>query len=265
MSERSEGSGVRRSGVGEGGSPGSGDSRGSRPADGGGGSLLSTVVLVLVILVMVWLAFSVRLPSLPELRERIEGLGWAAGLGFIGLYAVVALTPIPITVMALAGGVLFGIVQGSILSIIGVMIGCWGAYWIARLAGRGPIMRLLGSHGHSVESRLEDGGFLAVFLARVLPGLPYWPVNYGAGAFGVSQRDFLVASVLACIPGQISLVAIGHFASSPSRISGTVVVLAWAVVLGLTVWGYRRLRATATDEGEDGAEDEVEGEGRAGD
>ncbi|MCL6423879.1 TVP38/TMEM64 family protein [Brachybacterium sp. JHP9] len=208
------------------------------------GSGARTLLLVVVIAVMAWLALTVRLPDLPELRERIEGFGWAAGPVFIALYAAVALTPIPVSVMALVGGVLFGVLEGSLLSIVGVMIGCWGAYWIARAAGREPIMRLLGGRGRRVEERLEDGGPAAVFTARVVPGLPYWPVNYGAGAFGVPQREYLLASLAACIPGQVSLVAIGHLLADPGWGIAIVVGLSWACVIAMTIWGYRRLRRT---------------------
>ena len=221
---------------------------GERPASAEGprwGTVVRNTLLVLVLLGMVWLAFNVRLPSLEELRADLDRWGWAAWLVFTGLYAVVALTPIPVTIMAVAGGVLFGLVEGSVLSIVGVLIGCWGAYWIARGLGKGTVKKLLGRHSGVVEERLENAGFQAVFMLRLLPGLPYWPVNYGGGAFGVSQRDFVVASGLAAIPGQISLVAIGVFVASPSVVHGVVVGIAWAVVIVMTVWAYRSWKGTA--------------------
>src|SRR5699024_1654672 len=120
----------------------------------------------------------------------------------------VALTPIPVTVMAVTAGVLFGLLQGVILSVVGVMIGCWGAYWIARLLGKQATAKILANHYNTVEKHLDQAGFQAVVMLRLLPGFPYWPVNYGSGAFNISQRDFMFASILSVIPGQISLVAI---------------------------------------------------------
>ncbi|WP_343068621.1 TVP38/TMEM64 family protein [Brachybacterium halotolerans] len=207
--------------------------------------VLRSMGLVAVVLLMVWLALTVRLPSLDVLQERLEDYGWAAFLVFALLYAVVALTPIPVTIMAVAGGMLFGVLEGGVLSIVGVMLGCWGAYWVARLLGRGVVGKILGSHARTVGDRLENGGFAAVFLLRVMPGLPYWPVNYGAGAFGITQREFLTASLIACIPGQISLVAIGAFLADPGVVIGVVLAVSWAVVIVLTIWGYRAFRGTA--------------------
>src|SRR5699024_5417154 len=134
------------------------------------------------------------------------------------------------------GGVLFGVVEGSILSVIGVLIGCWGAYWMARGLGRATVERLLGRHATTVGQHLTDAGFHAVYMLRVMPGVPYWPVNYGSGAFGVSQRDFVVASGLAAVPGQISLVAVGALVAAPSIGKAIVVAAAWTVVVILTIW-----------------------------
>ena len=198
--------------------------------------------LIAVFLLMIWLAFNVHLPSIEEIRNMADATTWTTRLLFIGAYALVALTPIPVTIMATAGGLLFGIFEGTIYSLIGVMLGSWGAYWIARALGRQTVRRLLGRHAATVEQKLESRGLLAVFMLRLMPGIPYWPVNYGSGAFGITQREYLVASALSVIPGQLSLVAIGSFIAVPSFFHGAVIVVAWIIVAVLTVWAYLRWR-----------------------
>ena len=69
-------------------------------------------------------------------------------------------------------------------------------------------------------------------------------VNYGSGAFGVSQRAFLVGSLLGAIPGQVSLVAIGAFIAEPGVGNGVVVAVAWIVVAVLTFFAFRELHRT---------------------
>ena len=210
------------------------------------GSILRNVLLVLVLLTMVWLALNVRLPSLDELQARIAELGLWGPFAFIALYAVVAVTPIPVTIMAVAAGMIFGLPVGTVLSMIGVVIGCFGGYGVARGLGRETVMRLLGSHAGVIEERLEDGGFYAVCTLRLMPGIPYWPVNYGSGALGITSRDFLVATALSALPGQISLIAIGALIADPSLVSGLAVALSWFLVIVLTYLAYRRWRATRT-------------------
>ncbi|HIY86501.1 MAG TPA: VTT domain-containing protein [Candidatus Yaniella excrementavium] len=192
---------------------------------------------------MLWLLFNVELPSADRLRDIIDSWGWAAWLVFIGSYALVAMTPIPVTVMAVTAGLLFGVFDGTVLSVIGVLIGCWAGYWLARGLGRQVTIKMLGSRAVSVERHLDQAGLEAIIVLRLLPGFPYWPVNYGSGAFGVGQRDFLVGSALAVIPGQFSLVSIGAFISNPSVFTGTIVAVSWAIVLMLTVLAYWRWKA----------------------
>lgn len=101
-------------------------------------SLLRNAALGGVVLLMIWLVFNVDLPSVDALQQMAADWGLLGILAFIGLYAAVGLTPIPVTVMAAAAGVLYGVALGSIVAVIGVTLGAWGAYWLARLLGSEP-------------------------------------------------------------------------------------------------------------------------------
>src|SRR5699024_3521942 len=174
-------------------------------------SIISLFTLVLFIGILIWLSFNVNIPEPEVLKEMIQSYGWAGWLVFIGITALIAITPIPVTIPALVAGSLYGVIAGSLFSFTGILIGSWIGYWLARLTGQDLTFKLLGRHGPAVKKYLGDAGFLAMCTARLMPGLPYWPVNYGAGALGVSQYSFLSATFIASLPGQISLVALGAF------------------------------------------------------
>ena len=223
-------------------------------------SVLRTVFLVVLAIVFVWLAFTVRLPELDQLRQMLAGYGAWSWLVFIGAYAVVALTPIPVTIMAVAAGLLFGPLVGSLLSVVGATLGALGAYGLAKLAGHEVVMKGLGRHAARIEHGLKELGFLTIIALRCAPGLPYWPVNYGAGALGVPFLTFLSAVALGSIPGQVSLVAIGAFIARPGVVNGAVVAVAWAAVIALTVWSARRWKQERDEaRREDPAEDHDDG------
>lgn len=223
-----------------------GPGRQTRPSGPQWATFARTVALAAVLLGMTWLVFNVEVPSVAELRDGLQAWGVAAWAVFILAYALVALTPIPVTIMAVTAGVLFNLVQGAVLSVIGVLIGSWGAYWLARWLGGPTVERLLGRHGPRVRDHLDRGGFAAVYTLRLMPGVPYWPVNYGSGAFGVGQRDYVIASVIAVIPGQVSLVAIGAFVVDPSLVRGIVVAATWILVVAMTIWAFRSWKGTST-------------------
>lgn len=235
------------------------DAASSRPdrrgSSGSVGTAIRTLLLVVVVALFIWLATSVRLPDIDTLRDRLASFGFWSWLVFVLAYAGVALTPVPVTLMALTGGVLFGAVQGSVLSVAGALLGSIGAYWIARALGRDVILRGLGRHADTVEEHLEDAGFLALLTLRVAPGLPYWPVNYGAGALGVPSGMFVGSTAVGVIPGQVSLVALGAFAVNPGVLNGVILGVGWLAVGVLTVWAARRWRRAAKDDDGEGDED----------
>lgn len=107
------------------------------------------------------------------------------------------------------------------------------------------VLRGLGRHAETVERRLEDTGFLALLALRVAPGLPYWPVNYGAGALAVPLGIFAGSTAVGVIPGQLSLVAMGAFAVRPGVVNGVLLGVGWLAVGGLTLWAVRRWRRAA--------------------
>src|SRR5699024_12540296 len=87
-------------------------------------SVVRNTTLIIMLLVLLWLAFNVRLPSADALQTMIAAWGWAAWLAFIGIYALVALTPFPVPGMAVIAGLLFGVVEWYLLSVISVFV-CW--------------------------------------------------------------------------------------------------------------------------------------------
>ena len=210
-------------------------------------SIVSLLTLVVFIGTLIWLSFNVNVPEPEVLREMIQGYGWAGWLIFIGITALIAITPIPVTIPALVAGSLYGVIAGSLFSFTGILIGSWIGYWLARLTGQDLTFKLLGRHGPAVKKYLSDAGFLAMCTARLMPGLPYWPVNYGAGALGVSQYSFLSATFIASLPGQISLVALGAFAVNQSLFNGIVLVTAWITVLVSTWISYSYWRNTRNE------------------
>lgn len=163
-------------------------------------SIISLIILIVLGAFLLWAVFNLDLPEPEEMREIILGYGWAGFLVFLGITAAIAITPIPITVPALVAGSLYGLIIGTLLSVSGVMLGSWIGYWLARALGQRLTFQLLGSHGSIVENYLRNAGFWAMCTVRLMPGLPYWPVNYGAGALGIKQYAFISATLLGFHP-----------------------------------------------------------------
>lgn len=207
-------------------------------------SIISLIVLIVVGASLLWVSFNTDVPAPAEMRETILSYGWAGWLVFIGITAAIAVTPIPITVPALVAGSLYGVIGGTLFSFSGVMLGSWIGYWLARTVGQRITFQILGRYSSTVQKYLNNAGFWTMCTVRLMPGLPYWPINYGAGALGISQYSFVTATFLASIPGQVSLVSLGAFTVNPSVFNGMVLIISWIAVLALTWISYRYWRRT---------------------
>lgn len=190
---------------------------------------------IVVVIALVWVAFNVRLPESEVIQAQVSGYGVWGPVLFGLAFALVGVTPIPISVLAVAAGLLFGVVGGSLISVIASTAGAFGGWGLARVVGADTTTRLLGSHADRVETLLRGNRTLAVLLLRIAPMFPYWVVNYGSGIFGVRARPYLFATVVGGAPGQVSLVAIGAFIASPTWPHAVVVVVAWVLVAVLAL------------------------------
>lgn len=206
----------------------------------GWAAVLKAAALLLLIGLAVWYLVGHELPTVDDVRAFVGRFGGWGVLVFAVAYTLVGATPVPVTVMGVAGGFLFGMAQGSVLGIVASTAGAWLGYWAARFLGRDVLHRIAGRRIAAVEARLAGKGFLSVLVLR--PVLPHWALSYGAGLVRIPQRDYLGATLLGGMPGQLSFAAVGAFASRPSGPALAVVAAAWTVLVLVGALAWRRAR-----------------------
>jgi uncharacterized membrane protein YdjX (TVP38/TMEM64 family) len=135
-----------------------------------------------------------------SLTAEVRGVWWAPLL-LIGLYAIVAglgLPPVPL----LVGGAAFGALYGSLYNMVGLLLGASLAYMVARVLGRGFVVRVTGQRIRRAERLFERHGFWPLVQTRFLP-IPFAAVNYGAALAGVRPPLFFVATAVGIIPSTL--------------------------------------------------------------
>ena len=150
--------------------------------------------LLLLLAVAVWYLIGHELPTVEQVRVFVEGFGAWGPVVFAAVFVLVAATPVPVTIMAVSGGFLFGMAQGSVVGVLATTAGAWLGYWLARFLGRDALYRLAGNRVELVERKLVGKGFLTVLVLR--PVVPNWTLSYGAGLVRIPQRDYLGATLL---------------------------------------------------------------------
>jgi uncharacterized membrane protein YdjX (TVP38/TMEM64 family) len=106
-------------------------------------------------------------------------------------------------VMTLAGGLLFGVLQGVILFNAGSVIGAAAAFLLARYAFGETLQRRYGSQLEGLNNELERHGYSYMIALRIVPVMPFFLMNYLAGVTRVRARTFVWTTALGMLPGSV--------------------------------------------------------------
>lgn len=167
-----------------------------------------------------------------SVRDFVLSFGLLAPLAFIALFTVAPLAPFFNAVLAMAGGLIFGLWQGSALIMLGAFCGGTVGFWIARKFGDWVRKRKKGPNLQGLEREMRKNGFLIVLLLRLIPLVPFDLISYGAGFSSIRYRDYILATMLGIIPGVLVYANIG---ANALQIDSQGFYLALALLVGLTV------------------------------
>jgi uncharacterized membrane protein YdjX (TVP38/TMEM64 family) len=209
-------------------------------------------MFTLLIAVLLYAGNELAIYALRAVRV-VETMGNAGKVAFILLYALATIAFIPASLLSLAAGAVFGIVQGSILVFIGATIGETAAFLIARHAARGAVERRIAQDARfeSLDRAIAAEGSKIVLLLRLSPLIPFNLLNYALGLTRIRLRDFLLAS-LGILPGVVLYVyagfVIGDVAAIVSGVElpetrGNYLLLAIGLIASVLVVGWLAVMA----------------------
>ena len=203
-----------------------------------------TAVLLVLLIALAALTWKLATWLTPQqLQQALQQTGGWAPVLYIGLFILLPTFFFPVAVLALAGGLLFGLWWGSVYTFIGAVLNCALMFLLARYVGRSQVQRLVEQKlSPQWQRRLQmaDGkeGFLLLIILRLIPAVPYNLINYTFGLTGISFSSYLLASAIGIIPGTFAFINIGDKtleAGSPSfwiAIGLLVLLLAVTGLLG---------------------------------
>jgi uncharacterized membrane protein YdjX (TVP38/TMEM64 family) len=147
----------------------------------------------------------------------------------------------PAAVLAVAGGLAFGPLWGTLYLVIGTVLGAALCFGIARVLGRERLRRCRPAWLPLAEldDRVAVDGFKTVLILRLAPVLPWDAVSFLAGLSGVAFRPYLAATFLGSIPGALAFSLCGDalFRSLPVAVAAATAIA--AALFGLR-YLYRR-------------------------
>ncbi|MEV4152784.1 TVP38/TMEM64 family protein [Nocardia salmonicida] len=183
-------------------------------------------------------AMLVPLPGPQQIRDWAGGAGPLLPVLFFLFYAVVAIAPVPRTVLTVTSGVLFGPILGSVIALGATAVSATLALLGVRAVGRDRVARHLTHPAvRGIDERLARRGWLAVAALRMIPLAPFSIVNYCCGLSSVRVQPYLVATLAGSAPGTIATVVLaGSLAGGTHPIAITVSAICLSLgLIGLIV------------------------------
>lgn len=168
------------------------------------------IIIFIAILLVIILSFIDKdLININNIRELILNAGIFAPIIYIIAFSLVPLTFFPDSLLAILGGSLFGLYQGSIFTIIGALIGGSISFFLSRLLGNRFIKPSKNKKLLNIEEILKNQGFLTILILRLIPLFPFDLISYGAGLTSIKYNDFFFGTLIGTIPGIIVFVNLG--------------------------------------------------------
>lgn len=141
----------------------------------------------------------------------IEGLGIWGPLALGAIYILATLLFIPGSVLTLAAGAIFGLVQGTLIVSLSSTTAAALAFLIARYFARAKVRHWIEQSPKlsAVDEAIGEQGWKIVALLRLSPAVPFNLQNYLYGVTAVRFWPCVLASWGAMLPGTFMYVYLG--------------------------------------------------------
>ncbi|NNJ75426.1 MAG: TVP38/TMEM64 family protein [Anderseniella sp.] len=184
-------------------------------------------------------------------RETMAGFIKSWGIwghfGVIGMMVAHSFIPFPAEFVAIAAGMSFGVVWGTVLTWTGAMIGGLLAFGIARKLGRPFVTDMLTLNQ---LARIDKGAAVtsvsAMIGVRLVPVIAFNLVNYGAGLTNVNWWRFTWTTAIGILPLTFLMAMIDDQMREPT-FSDRIMLLGAGVAMLAMVHLARRFGVAGSD------------------
>jgi uncharacterized membrane protein YdjX (TVP38/TMEM64 family) len=133
----------------------------------------------------------------------------AAVAAYIALYILVVVLSLPGgAIMTVVGGLLFGVLVGSMAAAVGALTGATAIFLIARSAAGEFLTRRAGPFAAKLAEGFRADAFSYLLFLRLVP-FPFWLVNLAPALFDVRLSTFVAATAIGILPATVTFAAFG--------------------------------------------------------
>lgn len=196
--------------------------------------ILFSLIIIFVIGTVIYKVLSMDIgPS--DIQKYVTSFGKFAPVIYILMFAVVPLTLFPDSILAIGGGLIFGLFKGYLYTLIGALIGASLSFYISRKLGRSFLKKITKDKLDYIEDMINSKGFFVILLLRLIPLFPFDVISYAAGLTSIKYRDFLFATIIGTIPGILVFTNIGAQSVNIASKSFYISIMALIVLILLSI------------------------------
>ena len=165
--------------------------------------LFACLIFALVIYAIHAFGLFDLLTDLPHLQTLIRQSGLFGYSLYILLFIIATLFLLPGSILVIAGGIVFGPLLGTLLSLIAASLASSCSFLLARWLGRDLLLKYVG-HSHTfqaIEKGIARNGIDFLILTRLIPLFPYNIQNYAYGLTTITFWPYTLISALTTLPG----------------------------------------------------------------
>ena len=176
--------------------------------------IIRTVIVVLVISGLIVLGYYIlnwtgvweHINTAEKLRDVILSWGIWGRLGFIFIqFAQVTFLPLPSTVTVIAGSLVYGPLQGGLLSIAGILLGSIFAFFLGRVFGKKLVVFMVGEKTCDKWTHFLSNAKYSFVIMMLLPIFPDDVLCLVAGLTNMSWTFFTVTNLISRPIGVLSV------------------------------------------------------------
>ena len=163
---------------------------------------------------------------------------------FFAIYVAVTALSLPgAAILTLAGGALFGLVNGTLLISFASTIGATVAFLTSRYLLRDWVRSHFKAKADAIDAGVRKDGAFYLFTLRLVPLFPFVLVNLVMGLTALPVRTFYWVSQLGMLAGTIAFVNAGTQLAAIDSLSGILSpsVLASFAILGMLPLAARKI------------------------
>ncbi len=193
--------------------------------------VISCVILFLLIvyLVLVRTGMWEKLNSVEKMRLFILDLGFWGRITFVFLqFLQVTFIPIPSTILTIAGSIIYGPLQGGLLSLSGILLGSVLAFFMGKVFGKKLVSFMVGKETCEKWVKFLSKARYTFFFMMLLPMFPDDILCLVAGLTNMSWAFFVITNLITRPIGIFITSYIGSGEIIPYYGWGLIV---WAIIL----------------------------------